>query len=162
MVFFLTHFLSVTSRKNQKNSLRTGGNFSLTRLICFSLIECCFWFVTSQGQWKFKKRQKFTSLWVFCPSNEHNSNVQPFLKNKYTFTGRLKLCIVLESKPCQQLRRLLCYYYTNCRKTKFESSEIHLFDRNPFQNRWCGGSIAGVQAVDMGSIPVRCINTYDR
>ena len=32
--FFITHFLSVTSRKNQNNSLRSGVNFSLTRLIC--------------------------------------------------------------------------------------------------------------------------------
>ena len=35
--------------------------FSLTRLVCFSLIESCrFWFVTSQGLWEFKKRQDFT------------------------------------------------------------------------------------------------------
>ena len=33
--FFLTRFLSVTSRKNQKNSLRIGVNFLLIRLICF-------------------------------------------------------------------------------------------------------------------------------
>ena len=32
--FFLTRFLSVTSRKNQNNSLRSGVNFLLTRLIC--------------------------------------------------------------------------------------------------------------------------------
>ena len=32
--FFLTRFLSVTSRKNQKNSLRIGVNFLLIRLIC--------------------------------------------------------------------------------------------------------------------------------
>ena len=31
--FFLKHFLSVTSRKNQNNSLRSGVNFLLTRLI---------------------------------------------------------------------------------------------------------------------------------
>ena len=42
-------------------------------------------------------------------------------------------------------------------KSMFESSEIHLFDRKPFQHRWCSGSIAAFQAVDMGSIPVRCI-----
>ena len=47
--FFLTLFLSVTSKKNN-NSLRSGVNFLLTRPICFSLIESCrFWFVTSQG-----------------------------------------------------------------------------------------------------------------
>ena len=32
--FFLTHFRSVTSRKNQNNYLRSGVNFSLTRTIC--------------------------------------------------------------------------------------------------------------------------------
>ena len=32
--FFLTHFPSVTSRKNQNNSMRSGVNFSLTRPIC--------------------------------------------------------------------------------------------------------------------------------
>ena len=31
--FFPTHFLSVTSSKNQNNSLRSGINFSLTRTI---------------------------------------------------------------------------------------------------------------------------------
>ena len=31
---FLTHFPSVTSRKNQNNSLSSGVNFSLIRLIC--------------------------------------------------------------------------------------------------------------------------------
>ena len=39
----------------------------------------------------------------------------------------------------------------------FESSEIDSFDRKPSQHRWCSGSIAAFQAVDMGSIPVRCI-----
>ena len=34
--FFLKHFISVT-RKNQKNSLRSGVIFSLTRLICSQL-----------------------------------------------------------------------------------------------------------------------------
>ena len=32
--FFLKHFLSVTSRKNQNNSLISGVIFSLTRPIC--------------------------------------------------------------------------------------------------------------------------------
>ena len=42
--------------------------FSLTRLLCFSLIESCrFWFVTSQGQWEFKKWQEFTISWYFVP-----------------------------------------------------------------------------------------------
>ena len=31
---FLTHLLSVTSRKNQNNSLRSGVNFPLTRPFC--------------------------------------------------------------------------------------------------------------------------------
>ena len=44
----------------------------------------------------------------------------------------------------------------------FDSSEIDLFDRNPSQLRWCGGSIAAFQAVDMGAIPIRCINSDDR
>ena len=59
--FFLTHFLSVTSRKNQKNSLRSGVNFSLTRKICShsSKAVVFFWFVSSSGQWEFKKRQEF-------------------------------------------------------------------------------------------------------
>ena len=47
-------------------------------------------------------------------------------------------------------------------KSKFESSDIHLFDRQPSQNRWCSGSIAAFQADDMGSIQVRCINSNDR
>ena len=59
--FFLTHFLSVTSRKKQKNSLRSGLNFSLTRKICShsSKAVVFFWFVSSSGQWEFKKRQEF-------------------------------------------------------------------------------------------------------
>ena len=46
--------------------------------------------------------------------------------------------------------------------SKFESSEIHVVDRKPSQHRWCSGSIADFQAVDMGSIPVRCIISDDR
>ena len=46
-------------------------------------------------------------------------------------------------------------------KSMFESSEIDFFDRKPSQHRWCSGSIAAFQAVDMGSIPVRCINSDD-
>ena len=91
--FFLTHFLNVTSGKNQNNSLRSGVNFSLTRLIYSHLIEscCCFWFVTSQGQWEFKKRQEFIISGVFFPSNAHNSKIQSFPENKYSFTARLSL-----------------------------------------------------------------------
>ena len=44
----------------------------------------------------------------------------------------------------------------------FESSEIDLFDRKPSQHRWCSGTAADFQAVDMGSIPVRCINSDGR
>ena len=83
--FFLTRFLSVTSRKNQSNSFRRGVVFSLIRLICFSLIEsCCFRFVTSQVLRAFKKRQEISILWKFCSSNAHNSNVQSFPEIKYS------------------------------------------------------------------------------
>ena len=47
-------------------------------------------------------------------------------------------------------------------KSMFESSEFDLFDRRPPQHRWCSGSIAAFQAIDMGSIPVRCIKSDDR
>ena len=47
-------------------------------------------------------------------------------------------------------------------KSKVESFEIHLFDRNSFHYRWCSGTAADLQAVDMGSIHVRCINSDDR
>ena len=95
----------------------------------FSLIEscCCFWFVTSQGQWEFKKRQEFTISWIFCPSNTHNSKVQSFPENKYSFTARLSLCIVRESNPCQQLGRLLCYHYINDAEKVYDR-------RDDFQN----------------------------
>ena len=50
---------------------------------------------------------------MFCPSNAQNSIVQSFPESKYSFTGRLSLCIVTESNTCQQLARLRCYLYTN-------------------------------------------------
>ena len=50
---------------------------------------------------------------MFCPSNAHNSNVQSFPENKYSFTGGVSLCIVRKSNPCKQLGRLLCYHYSN-------------------------------------------------
>ena len=104
----------VSHQKNQNYSMRSGVVFSLTRLIFFLFIESCrFWFVTSQGLWEFKKRQEFTISWLFCPSNAHNSNVQSFHEIKNFFTGRMSLCIVRESNPCQQLGRRLCYHYTN-------------------------------------------------
>ena len=66
--FFLTHFLSVTARKNQKNSVRKRNKFFANQTNFFSLIESCrFWFVTSKGQWEFKKRQEFTIAWYFVP-----------------------------------------------------------------------------------------------
>ena len=40
-------------------------------------------FVTSRGHWEVKKRQKFTTLWMFCPSNAQNSIVQSFPESKY-------------------------------------------------------------------------------
>ena len=80
--FFLEHFLSVTSRKNQNNSLISGIIFSLTRLICSQLSKVV-------------------------------SNVQSFPEKKYSFTGRLSLCIVRESNPFQQFGRLLSYHYIN-------------------------------------------------
>ena len=101
-------------KKNQNFSLRSGVVFSLTRLIFFSLIESGrFWFVTSQGLWEFKKRKKFTISRIICPSNAQNSNVQSFPEIKNFFPGRMSLCIVQESNPCQQLGRRLCYHYTN-------------------------------------------------
>ena len=101
-------------KKNQNYSLRSGVVFSLTRLNFFSIIESCrFWFFTSQGLWEFKKRKKFAISRIYCPSNAHNSNAQSFPEIKNFFTGRLSLCIVRESNPCQQLGRRLCYQYTN-------------------------------------------------
>ena len=109
--------------------MRSGIIFLLTRLICSQLSKavCCFWFVTSQGQWEFKKRQEFTISWIFCPSNEHNSNVQSFPENKYSFTGRLSLCVVRESNRCQQFGRLLWYHYTNDAEKVYDR-------RDQFQN----------------------------
>ena len=118
---FFTNFLSVTSRKHQNYSLRSGVVFSLTRLICFSLIEsCCFWFVTSWGHWEVKKRKEISISWLFCPSNAQNSYAQSFPESKYSFTGRLSLCIVPESNLCQHLGRLPCYHYTNNTETVYD------------------------------------------
>ena len=126
--FCLTNILSVTSKKNQNFSLRSGVVFSLTRLIFFSLIEsCCFWFVTSQGLWEFKKRKELTISWIFCPSNAHNSNFQSSPENKNSFTARLSLCIVRDSNSCQQLISLLRYHYTNDAEKIYDQ-------RDEFQN----------------------------
>ena len=59
---------------------------------------------------------------MFFPSNAHNSNVQSFPENKYSFTGRLNLCIVQRSNPCQQLGRLLCYHYSNDAERGYDQS----------------------------------------
>ena len=47
-------------------------------------------------------------------------------------------------------------------KFKVECFEIHLFDRNSCHYRWCSGTAADLQAVDMGSIPERGLNSNDR
>ena len=63
--FFLTNILSVTSKRNQNYSLRSGV---VIRLICFSLIKSCrFWFVTSQGfgDSKRDKNSLFHEYFVF-------------------------------------------------------------------------------------------------
>ena len=113
--FFITHFLSVTARKNQKKFFEKRSKFFANQTNLFSFIEscCCFWFVSSQGQWEFKKTTRIYYFMIFCPSNAHNSNAQSFPENKYSFTALLSLCIVWESNPCQQIGNLLCYHYTN-------------------------------------------------
>ena len=104
--------------------MRSGVVFSLTRPIFFSLIEsCCFWFVTSQGPWEFKKRKELTISWIFCSFNAHKSNVQSFPDIKNFFTGRMSLCIVWESNPCQLLGRRLCYHYTNDSAKDYDQSD---------------------------------------
>ena len=111
---FSLQIVWVSHKKKPKLLFEKRSIFSLTRLISFSLFEsCCFWFVTSRGHWEVKKRQEFTILWMFCPSNAHNSIVQSFPENIHSFIGRLSLRIVPESKPFQQLGRLRCYHYTN-------------------------------------------------
>ena len=47
-------------------------------------------------------------------------------------------------------------------KLMFESSEFLLLDRKPSLHRWCGGTTAAFQTVDMGSIHVQCLNSDDR
>ena len=128
-LFFLQIFWVSHQEKNQNFCLRSGVVFSLTRIIYFSLIESfCFWFVTSRGHWEIKKRQEFTTLWMFCPSNAQNIIVQSFPENKYSFTGRLSVWIVPESKPCQQLGLLRCYQYTNdTEKSKDEEINFRIF-----------------------------------
>ena len=118
----------MSHQKNQNDSLRSGVVFSLTRITFFSLIESCrFWFVTSQGLWEFKKRKELTISRIFCPSNAHNSNVQSFPYIKNLSSGRMSLCIVRESNPCQLLGRRLRYHYTNEAAKDFDQ-------RDEFQN----------------------------
>ena len=118
----------VSHQKKTKTILWEADSFFANQTPLFLKIESCrFWFVTSQGLWKFKKRQEFTISWVFCPSNAHHSNVQSFPEIKYSFTALLNLCIVRESIPCQQLGRLLCYHYTNYAEKVYDR-------RDEFQN----------------------------
>ena len=125
--FCLTNILSVTSKK-PKLFFEKRSSFFASQTNFFSLIESChFWFFTSQGLWEFKKRKEFTISRIICPSNAHNSNVQSFPEIKNFFTGRMSLCIVRESNPCQQLGRRLCYHYTN--------DAVKYYDqRDQFQN----------------------------
>ena len=74
--------------------------------------------------------QKTTIIYFFmsfCPSNAHNSKIHSFPENKYSCTGRLSLCIVRESNPCQQFGRLLWYHYTNDAEKAYDR-------RGEFQN----------------------------
>ena len=102
-------------KKKPKKFFEKRSELFANQTNLFSLIEscCCFWFVSSQGQWKFKKRQEFIISWVICPSNAYNSKVQSLPENKNSFIARLSLCIVRESNPCQQLISLLRYHYNN-------------------------------------------------
>ena len=76
---------------------------------------------------------EFDISWIFCPPNAHNNNFQSFPEKKYSCTGRLSLCIVRESNPCQQLGRLLCYHYTNDaekandRRDQFQNYQTWIF-----------------------------------
>ena len=127
--FFITHFLSLTARKNQKKFFEKRSKFFANQTNLFSFIEscCCFWFVSSQGQWEFKKTTRIYYFMIFCPSNAHNSNAQSFPENKYSFTALLSLCIVRESNPCQQIGKLLFYHYTNDAEKVYDR-------RDEFQN----------------------------
>ena len=125
--FFITHFLSVTSRKNIKKFFEKRSELFANQTNLFSLIEscCCFWFVSSQGQCKFKKRQEFIISWVICPSNAYNSKVQSLPENKNSFIARLSLCIVRKSNPCLQLISLLRYHYNNDAEKMYDRRDEH-------------------------------------
>ena len=79
---FSLHIFWMLHQEKTKKFFEKLSKFFANQTNLFSFIEscCCFWFVTSQGHWEFKKRQKFIISWIFCPSNTHNSKVQSFLK----------------------------------------------------------------------------------
>ena len=68
MDFSLKFFLSVTSRKNQNNSLRSGVIFSLTRLICSQLskavVVSCLLLLKVNGTSKNDKNLLFHEFFV--------------------------------------------------------------------------------------------------
>ena len=55
-------FSKCHSKKKPKKFFEKRSKFFANQTNLFSFIEscCCFWFVSSQGQWEFKKRQEFT------------------------------------------------------------------------------------------------------
>ena len=135
--FFLTHFLSVTSRKNQNNSLRSGVNFSLTRPICSHSskadVVSGLLLLKVNGNSKNHKNLLFHEYFVPLTHTIVMSNAQSFPEIKYSFTALLSLCIVRESNPCQQLGKLLCYHYTNDpakvydRRDEFQNFQTWIF-----------------------------------
>ena len=62
-------FSKCHSKKKPKKFFEKRSKFFANQTNLFSFIEscCCFWFVGSQGQWEFKKRQEFTISWYFVP-----------------------------------------------------------------------------------------------
>ena len=126
---WILHYTFSECHIKKKLIFEKRSKFFANQTNLFSLIEscCCLWFVTSQGQWEFKKRQEFIISWVICPSNAHNSEVQSLHENKYSFTAHLSLSLVLESNPCQQLVSLLRYHYTNDNEKIYDR-------RDDFQN----------------------------
>ena len=62
-------FSKCHSKKKPKKFFEKRSKFFANQTNLFSFIEscCCFWFVSSQGQWEFKKRQEFTISWYFEP-----------------------------------------------------------------------------------------------
>ena len=61
-------FSKCHSKKIPKKFCEKRSKFFANQTNLFSLIESCrFWFVTSKGQWEFKKRQEFNISWYFVP-----------------------------------------------------------------------------------------------